>query len=270
MLPKRIAGTGLIRAGGLVRFSADSLYDYIDGAADMYLKYGVVDVHVAQYRSGEEELTADIYTFPSLDRAFGMYTTLRPDEPDTVMLGAESFIIGTHQVFTKGAHLVDVYSYDETDTATAATRALAAAIEGAISGEASKPGMFEIFPRYGRVDLTEKIHAESFLGQVFLTDVYAVDYALNGHTFTLFVTDDPGGAKLESWMDATGCRQQPETDYRRPEFDTSRYLLAADPYRGEILAGLKGRRMLGMVGHSPELNHIVVRWLDSIVTLEQE
>jgi hypothetical protein len=264
-LPATLGPQGWVRQGDVQKFVGDSLFQYIDGAAEMYHKYGFIEVGVAEYRKGENAITVDLYRFADSDRAFGMYTTLRPDEPDTVMLGVEAFTLGTNIVFVKGQYLANVYTYDESEEMTSAVRSVAAHVAKRVPGSTDKPAMYDLFPPDGRLPFTEKLYAEAFLGQAFLTDVYTVGYLRRGSTFTLFLAEDPSGSKLEQWKNAVEMEYDPDMGYQHLPYDKSNYLLTTDPYRGSILAGVQQGKIVGIVGHRPEDLDILVAWLASLL-----
>jgi hypothetical protein len=104
---------------------------------------------------------------------------------------------------------------------------------------------------------------------VFLTDVYTADYRRGGESFTLFVTEDPGEAKLKAWRrSAEAAPGGPDAALQSLPFHESRYLLAADPYHGRILAGPFAGRLLGMVGYDPAVSHVMGGWLRSLMELD--
>jgi hypothetical protein len=265
ILPVHIASTGWIRDPEIDRFAGDSLFEYIDGAAEMYHKYRFIEVKVAEYRKEESTITADAYRFADSDRAFGMYTTLRPEEPDTIMLGVEGFAFGANLVFVKGAYVVNVYGYEESEEMISAVKSIAATIASVLPGTMEKPKTFEIFPLNGRLPFTEKIYAESFLGHGFLTDVYTVNYSRDGGHFTLFVSEDPTSAKLDQWSQNVVGRDDTVTSYQHLPFEGAKYLLTIDPYHGEILAGAQAGRLLGIVGHRRVYDDVMVEWLNSLL-----
>jgi hypothetical protein len=249
-------------------FRGDSLFEYIDGAAEMYHKYGFLEVTAVEYAKGEGGITADVYEFTSPEMAYGMYTNLRPDGPDTIMLGVEGFTLGSNLVFVKGKRLVNVYSYDESEEVIPAVRAVAEALAGKLEGTTAKPALFGIFPEQGRVPFSEKIYAEAFLGHGFLTGVYSVDYAVAGQAYTLFAMDDPGAAKFAKWSEGVVSEWDPDVGYQHLPFDGSRFLVTTDPYHGGILAGVQGGRLVGMVGYRKEYAAVMSRWLHAIIVAE--
>lgn len=265
ILPESISSTG--SAGWTLKpdvsvFAGESLFEYINGAAEMYHKYGFIELHAGEYEQGEAIMTADVYRFSATDMAFGMYTTLRPEEPDTVMLGVEGFTFDTNWIYVKGAYLVNVYTYDSVKMAD--VRSVAAAIESGLAGTISKPSAFDVFPENDRVAYSEKVYAGAFLSQDALSNVYAIDFARDGRRFTLFTSNDPGSVKLEAWRAGVEEEHDPDMGYQHLPYDGSRYLHTSDSYRGDIIAGPIGDRLVGAVGYQPEDMQILVEWLHAM------
>jgi len=265
ILPKSIGPAG--SAGWILKpdvsvFAGESLFEYIDGAAEMYHKYGFIELHAGEYEKGDAIMTADVYRFRAADMAFGMYTTLRPDEPDTVMLGVEGFAFDTNWIYVKGPYLANVYAYDSVGMED--VRAVAAAIADGLEGTTAKPAAFDAFPENGRVAYSDKIYAVAFLSQDALSDVYAVDFGRDERRFTLFMSDDPGSVKLEAWRALVEEKHDPDVGYQHLPYDGSRYLHTSDSYRGEIIAGPIGGKLVGAVGYRPEDMQILIEWLHSL------
>lgn len=264
IMPAQIDRTGWVRSAELEHFAGDSLFEYIDGAAEMYHKYGFVEVTVAGYLKAESTITADLYLFEDPDRAFGMYTTLRPDEPDTVSLGVEGFSFGPNMVFVKGSHLVNVYTYDDFEGAVPAVRSVAAALERRLPGTTEKPGMFRLFPERGRVAFTEKIFAEGFLGHGFLTDVYTVEYAVGDERLRLFIAPDPAGEKFDRWLEAADLAPDAMPGLKGEVFGETKSLQMIHDYHGEIVAGWREGKLAGVVGYIPAYREALIDWASSL------
>jgi len=58
-------------------FGPENLWDFINGAADTYLAYGFVDLHVAEYKKGKNVIKIEIYRHSDKIMAFGIYSTER-------------------------------------------------------------------------------------------------------------------------------------------------------------------------------------------------
>jgi hypothetical protein len=261
--PERIGGTGWVRAPKVEHFAGDSLFEYIDGAAEMYHKYDFLEVTVTKYLRHEHTITADLYLFEGPDKAFGLYTTLRPDEPDTVLLGVEGFIYGPNLVFVRGSHLINVYTYDDFEGVLPALRSVAAALDTSVPGTGDKPGIFSLFPKRGRVEFTEKIFAEGFLGRGFLTDVYTVNYSIDDEGVRLFIAPDPAAEKFAEWLDVSHVKPDAVPGWRGEIFGESKSLQVVHDYHGEIVAGWRGGKLVGIVGYVPAYRDAFINWARS-------
>ena len=262
-LPESLPSLALVRDGDILRFGGDSLFNYINGAAEMYHKYGFEEVHVGKYVKDGGEITVDIYRFAGPDRAFGMYTTLRPDGPDAVALGVEGFVYGPILVYSKGSYMVNVQTYDDAVFTGPDMIAVAAAVEKDLPGTINMPETFGLFPDASRVPHSEKVFAESYLGRGFLTDVYTVGYSFEAGDVTLFITHDADGGKLRQWSEAVS---PPGTGPEAPSmpYEKGRAILFSDRYYGGVVAGNKGGRLAGMVGYQDGHEKALGEWLDAL------
>ena len=272
-LPDSIGSPAWIRAPEIQHFAGDSLYDYIDGAAEMYHKYEFVEVVAAEYRLGERVITADIYSFRRPDRSFGMYATLRPDGPDTLALGIEGFAFGPNLVFVKGAYVVNVYGYEDTDETVADTRAIAAAIEQRLVGTTRKPEMFSHFPQSRRIEFTEKIFAEAFLGQDFLRDIYTIDLSddLSGRApARFFLAEDESRRMFDAWRESAargGTSIRVLSGMQLPAgWVGGECLVLEDHSYGVVLVAWDSGKMFGVVGYRPALDPKIAEFRDAILS----
>src|SRR5512141_754220 len=54
-------------------YNPDNLWDLIDGAADVYLEYNFVDLHLCRYQQGDKEIRVELYKHATREDAFGIY-----------------------------------------------------------------------------------------------------------------------------------------------------------------------------------------------------
>jgi hypothetical protein len=263
-LPAEFPGLELVREGEIMHFEGDSLFNYINGAAEMYHKYGFAEVHVGRYRRDGGAITVDIYRFARPDFAFGMYSTIRPDDPDVVLLGAQGFTFGPVIIFAKPPYLVNVQTYDESIFTPSDVQAVAAAVDRKLAGTDKLPDTFALFPAAGRIPHSERIFAESFLGRGFLTDVYTVDYSLGASDATFFLARDEGGAKFGRWAEAPGTEGAGSEEPPGMAYDDGSAALFQDRYYGQIIAGLTRGWLAGIVRYEPAQEQVLREWLGTL------
>jgi hypothetical protein len=100
--------TGYKIKTGYPVFLPENLWDFINGAADTYLAYGFVDLHVAEYKKGKGVIKLEIYKHTDNTMAFGIYSTERSPSFRFVNLGAQGYIADGTINFFKGSYYVKI------------------------------------------------------------------------------------------------------------------------------------------------------------------
>ena len=82
---------GWTLAGQPQVFSPDTLYDYINGGSDLYLKYEFEELTVVEYRKGTMSVSAEVYRHRTPDHAFGIYSQERVPSAEFLAIGAQGY-----------------------------------------------------------------------------------------------------------------------------------------------------------------------------------
>ncbi|MBN2311663.1 MAG: hypothetical protein JXR94_21980 [Candidatus Hydrogenedentes bacterium] len=130
-------------------YDADTLYEYIDGAAEVYRALNVRAVVGRRYaRDGEPDILADVFDMGSSEDAYGAYHhDVR--EGEDAGIGQESEYLGGSLTFWKGRYFVCIMPFDETEAVRRAVLALGEAIASRIPGEGWPPGLLDVLPQAG-------------------------------------------------------------------------------------------------------------------------
>ncbi|MCB0799667.1 MAG: hypothetical protein KDB91_04130, partial [Bacteroidales bacterium] len=72
-------------------YTADDLWDYINGAADAYLALGFIDLNIKEYVRGKKTIKAEIYRFGDDARAFGIYSMERSPGYNFIPVGVQGY-----------------------------------------------------------------------------------------------------------------------------------------------------------------------------------
>lgn len=94
-------------------FNRGNLWEFIDGAAEQFLKYGYTQAATADYRSENFNLTTTIYGFSTPAGASGYYVNFKASEKDSVPVGAEGFIAPGVLAFYKDKWFVQIDYFDQ-------------------------------------------------------------------------------------------------------------------------------------------------------------
>ena len=245
-------------------FEGESLYEHINGGAEQYHLYDFVEVTTAYYKRGDVEVSADVYEFSNADNAFGLYSSLRPEDAEHTSLGVEGFVSTGSTVFVKGPYMVKLTGFDESAATATLIDSLAAALDSKLPGTTDLPETFALFPGMFSVEHSEGIIAESYMGQSFLTDVYFQDFALDEDTLRLILTEDKSGAKFLQWSGALEIDSATIGSLRSFPFDDNKLFAFDNKYYGKVVAGLRGGYLVGMVNFTDSHSDFFYAWLDEI------
>jgi hypothetical protein len=112
--PDATEAPGWTRAPEIRTFSAEHLYDYIDGDAERYLKAGVKSAATADYKFKDQtQVVVDIYTMSSPDGAKTIFESEPAMDSQSPSLGDAARLFSQSLIFRKGPYLVRMVAYQE-------------------------------------------------------------------------------------------------------------------------------------------------------------
>lgn len=127
-----------------------TLFDYIDGGAELYLAFDFVQAITFEYAAGpDDEIKLDIFDMGSARGAFGAFAHGRERVEAEVGQGSqfESGLL----TFWKGRYYVSVLGFPESGPKSRATLELGKAVAAAIKETGSPPKIVDALPKDGLV-----------------------------------------------------------------------------------------------------------------------
>ena len=127
-------------------YNSETLYSYIDGAAELYRAFDVKRVISRRYtRNDKPEIILDIFEMGSPEDAFGVYHhSIR--EGNDIGIGNESEFLGSHLTFWKGVYILTLLGIEETDEVKDVITQLARHAADSIPDKGHKPALLELLP----------------------------------------------------------------------------------------------------------------------------
>jgi hypothetical protein len=235
-------------AGEIQTFSPANLYDYIDGAADLYLKYDFQELKLAEYENDRKaSVTIEVYRHKTPVLAFGIYSQERLGNADYLAIGTQGYAEKGILNFLAGESYVKMSGVDLGPTERAILTAFAEKVAEKLGGKGALPAALSHFPAEGRKANSEKFIAREFLGYSFFRSAFTADYELSGRKFQLFLieTRDAGECRdmVRAYLRQVGAPQD------NPE--EGRFRLK-DPYHGEMDFTWKGNHLFGALDLADE------------------
>ncbi|HEX2694350.1 MAG TPA: DUF6599 family protein, partial [Acidobacteriota bacterium] len=199
MIPKIDGWTATEKARS---YFPDTLYEYIDGAAESYIGYDFKELAVAEFaKSGTQaSLTLEIYDMGNDLNAFGIYSAERFPDNKTMDIGTHGYIEGEVLNFIAGTDYVKLLCFNGGDMTASILETFARTVAAAAGTKGVIPALFSVFPKEGLVPNSEKYIRRNFMGFDFLGNGYLVSYKADGAEFEGFVIEPDKGQDTAALM----------------------------------------------------------------------
>jgi hypothetical protein len=204
------------------QYLPDTLFEYIDGAAESYLGYDFRELVVAQYKCQSVpagSLTVEVYDMGNARQAFGIYSAERYPETRFLAAGVQGYYEDGSLNFLVGRYYVKLMCYDCGPAAEKMLTTVAGDISSRVGDKGGFPSILSSFPRSGLVPNSEKYILRNFQGLSFLRNGYQASYKIEGREFECFIVDAQGELQAEAAL------KQYLDNYRRAGLEVK----AADP-----------------------------------------
>jgi hypothetical protein len=152
---------GWQQSGVTREYTADNLYEYMDGNAEGYLLYGFVKMQGITCKSGTNTLVIDLSEMEDPDLAYGMFAANADPNKPTVKIGMIGQVQPRRASFAKGKYYLEIAASPDVDHTTA-LQAFAEKVEERLEGQNTLPEALDWFPKEELV--SARLVPESVLG----------------------------------------------------------------------------------------------------------
>jgi hypothetical protein len=216
LLPGPDSVRGASAMGEIAEYEGETLYDFLNGGAEIYFDYGILSIASAEYRTSDgKSVEVSIYDMGSAAGAFGIYSNVRYSGAEFVAVGNEGMLTLSSLDFWKGKFYCRLLTFDMEPQTQAVMLDLGKALAGGITDPGAVPDIVNVLPEENRVERSEKL----FRGQIGLNNIryvssdnvfnlgggtqgVAANYDADGTQFTLLVieyaSEDEATSALES------------------------------------------------------------------------
>ena len=197
--------SGWIKDGSPEIFYADNLWEYINGAADVYLNYDFQKVATLTYDSSpKKSLTIDIYEHDTPRNAFGIYSQEKPAQGNWLKIGTQGYYDKGILNFYVGNYYIKMMGFYLGEEEKELFQATAEELAGSLQGKAEVPKPAQCFPDKGKIANSERYIAKDFLGRRILHSAFVADYEVSGEKKRLFIIEtkdeSEAGSMLSQYM----------------------------------------------------------------------
>lgn len=236
-------------------YTPNNLFDVIDGAADLYLEYDFVDLHIGRYTRGELEVKVELYRHRSTVDAFGIFSQERFPDYHFIDIGTQGYMEKGALNFLAGVFYVKISTIQEGQAAQDAMLTLAKAVERQLKQTRSWPSLLAAFPPDKKKVNSEQYVSKNFLGYSSLNAAFVAAYE-GSPAFKAFLIKSGDAAKATST--ASGFVKSLPNSSKTKEVEGSYEI--QDPNNGHVILMRKDRYLYGVV--SPDTDKRYDRFLD--------
>jgi hypothetical protein len=253
LIPKRDIPKEWTLIHGPQTYDKKTLFEHINGQAELYLKYGFRQSAFAIYQDKNKtknQIEVDIYDMGNVVQAFGVFSRFRnEDRPGG--FGLDSFLDDHTALFYKGKYYVMLYA---TESNPDSLRQFSKLVSSKISDPSSPPKEISFFPKNGLKPGSIQYFPEGLLGHQFLKSGYQGTYVDVEKEHTLFL------AIFKDSQEAEGALKIYHDDLVKKgkvllgglmQFGTKAFR-GEDSYQGKVMVLQKGFYLLGSVGFEKE------------------
>ena len=242
-----------------VFYSADTLYRYMDGGADIYLLYEFQTLLHQEFKAKQIDVTVDIFDMGTREHAFGMYASERSPDYDFISMGAEGYRNQGILNFLKGRYYVKLAGFGA--GADAVLDQFARGIDARIDDKAEFPALLQKLPQANRKPRSEQYLLKDPLGNAFLGPAYLVSY-VDESTLLVSVAPDAADAQkrfrlLTEHFRKTGtCAEAPDV--------VAGAIRAGNSFEGSVLAAAKGNYVVVLYSKSASSDAVLKEALQNL------
>lgn len=218
-------------------YDIESLYDYIDGGAELYISYGMKNVvsRLITNNNGDE-IRIEIFDMMYAKNAFGVFSHTRTKDEGVFGQGSQ-FFPGT-QIFWKGQYYVSIMATYENENIKSAINKLSSQIDSKIPTTGEIPEIIKLLPEenlekdafmyfhhYIWLNSYYFIADNNFLGIDESTNALLAKYGDNINRYYLLVVEyaDAGKAKA-AYSDFKEKFLDPQTESSSVQIEDEKWL----------------------------------------------
>jgi hypothetical protein len=251
ILPAGECAEGWVMEEKPALFTVDTLFDHINGEAELYFPYGFDTLATARYvkkATSGSPFVADVYRMGSPLDAFGIYSNYRKTEAPACDVGADCFRSSSQLLFYQDRYFVRLQATDTPTPGQDVFLACGRAISAKLPPGKIRPRELDILNAQGVAPKTERYIAQSVLGYPFFRRGLTADAVTGGERTQVFVVIEDSATAARKAFDeyhaslkASGKIIASTDSGGRPS------ITANDPlYRG-VYVELSGRYLIGAI-----------------------
>ncbi len=194
--------SGWQKTGEPEMYSPDNLFEYINGAAEVYLSYDFQKLITLSYSNPKQQsFTIDIYQHSNSNNGFGIYSQEKPQEGDFLKIGTQGYYEQGILNFFKDRFYVKLSAFDLKEIDRPLLEKISRLIDNQLPGQPLLPKTVSCFPSMGKIENSERFILQNFLGHSFLHSAFVADYLIKDEKFQIFIIETVTPQKADTILE---------------------------------------------------------------------
>lgn len=221
-------------------YTPNDLWDYINGAAENFVIYDFVELHIAEYQKGKEWIKAELYRHSNFDNAFGIYSSERYPDFNFGTYGTQGYLQEDVLIFLHRDYYIKIIGSSQAKKVVKAMVDISGLLQNNLGEKVNFPEMINYLPAENRIENAEVYVSKSFMGHEFLNKVFVVKYKEGDQDYELFATKKDSPEECQKILNEY-------KSFTSDDMDTSHEgeFLFKDPYNGEVYLFWKNNILVG-------------------------
>lgn len=240
----------------------ENLFEYINGAAEIYLAFEFKELIVAQQQKDQSEknVAVEIYDMGNEINAFGIYSAERYPDNQFIKMGLQGYLEAGTLNFLVDRYYIKLLCFECEDQSEEVLKAFSQEIVEKVGQTGSLPPLLNAFPSKGIQPNSENFVLRNFMGYSFLHNGYSAKYKLNGLEFDCFIAegkDEADAAEmLQKYLEAKKSQNV-------RKIDSGHHI--KDKYYHNIYMARVGNRVCGVIKIKDESEALGLEYLKVLV-----
>jgi len=251
LLPAGGCAEGWVMDGKPALFTGETLFDHINGEAELYFPYGFDSLATARYvrkAASGSEIAADVYRMGSLLDAFGIWSNYRKAETAGCALGADCVLSSSQMLFYQDRYFVRLQATGTPTPGQDVFLACGRALSQKLPQGKGRPGELELLRVRGVVPKTERYLPQSVLGYPFFRRGLTAEANPGGQRAQVFVViEDSAAAARKAFDQYLASLKESGRDAKLTGTGDRISLDGSDPLYGKVIVEQSGRYLIGAI-----------------------
>ena len=240
----------------------ENLFEYINGAAEIYLAYEFKELIVSQQQKDQSEknIAIEIYDMGNETNAFGIYSAERYPDNEFIKMGIQGYIEEGTLNFLVNRYYVKLLCFECEEQSEEVLKSFSQKIVENVGKTGDFPPLLEAFPSNGLQLNSESFVLRNFMGYSFLHNGYSAKYKTNDLEFDCFIAEGRDEADAEEMLTKY---LEAKKSQNVQEIELGHHV--KDKYYHNIYISRVGKRLCGVIKIKDGSEEIGLEYLSELI-----